>query len=86
MLQHTHAQRRGRIVETDGQEALPVVEDHRQIARPAFAALADDGLIEQPGMAPAQGVLRRGRDAQRQATLGGRRDEHQIHPARLKRV
>lgn len=49
-LQNAHADRRGGVIQTDGEKAALVIEDHGKVAGVAFAALLGDGLIENPGM------------------------------------
>ncbi len=74
VLQDPHPDRRGRIVQADGQKAPPVVEDHCQIARLPGSALRDDGAVEQPGVALAQGALRVGCHPQRETTVRRERE------------
>ncbi len=74
VLQHPHPDRRRGVIQADGEEAPPLVEDHRQIAGPALALPVGDGLVEEPGMAGPQGALTRRRHPERQPTFGRRWD------------
>ena len=78
--QDSYTDGRSGIVEADRQEAPPVVEDHRQVTRPAWRKLtahAGDRLIEEPRMAAAQRALAGGRHAKCQPPLSRGRDTDQ---------
>src|SRR5688500_1833928 len=68
-MHYADAQRRLRIEQPDGEKTIVAIEDHRQLARLAFAILFTDAAIVNPGMAGAD------------LFLGGRANSQaQLHP------
>jgi hypothetical protein len=58
-MKDTNPYRRVGIVEANGQESIPGVENHGQIARRAIMIQAANRVVKKPGMSSAQGSLGR---------------------------
>jgi hypothetical protein len=56
-LQDAHADWRGWVVQANRQEAALIIENNGQVARLTRMALLEDGLIKDPGMTLAQGMV-----------------------------